>query len=242
MILRRFMQHLKEQNWFAVGLDVCVVIVGIFLGMQVSDWNDDRKQRETRHVMLIALKAELESSREEFQSALEWNRINRDRTITTLNALKRCEVLPGEDQDIVETFENYQSIMSIAINRASFDEMTASGHFASIEDRLLKNTISKIYFYFDLLEQFQLYMRRDLTSASRIIWEYVDLGFQDAAGDDGSIEVSASVNLLDYCGERPFRNAVWEVADSYEDWSILALRLLESVNLAIELLDRETRP
>ena len=38
MILRRFMQHVKEQNWFAVGLDVIVVIVGIFLGMQVQKW------------------------------------------------------------------------------------------------------------------------------------------------------------------------------------------------------------
>jgi hypothetical protein len=30
-----FMQHIKEQNWLAVGQDVIVVIVGIFLGMQV---------------------------------------------------------------------------------------------------------------------------------------------------------------------------------------------------------------
>ena len=43
MILRRFMKHVSDQNWFAVGLDVCVVIVGIFLGMQVTDWNEARK-------------------------------------------------------------------------------------------------------------------------------------------------------------------------------------------------------
>ena len=239
MILRRFTQHLKEQDWFAVGLELCVVIVGIFLGMQVSDWNDDRKQREIRQGMLSTLKAELQSSKAAFQSALEWNMINRDRAITTLNALKRCEALPGEDQDIVETFKNYQSILSISINRASFDEMTASGQFAAIEDRLLKTTISEIYFRFDLLEQFQVYMRRDLTTASRIIWEYVDLGFEDEASEDGWLAVTASVNLLDHCGERAFRNAVWEVADSYQDWSLVALRLLESVDLAIELLDQQ---
>ncbi len=33
MILRRFMTHVTEQNWFAVGLDAIVVITGIFLGM-----------------------------------------------------------------------------------------------------------------------------------------------------------------------------------------------------------------
>lgn len=40
MILRRFMKHVTDQNWFAVGLDVIVVIVGIFLGLQVQQWYD----------------------------------------------------------------------------------------------------------------------------------------------------------------------------------------------------------
>ena len=39
------MQHIKEQNWFAVGLDLIVVIVGIFLGIQVANWNDSLKDR-----------------------------------------------------------------------------------------------------------------------------------------------------------------------------------------------------
>jgi hypothetical protein len=47
MILRRFMKHFSDQNWFAVGLDVIVVVVGIFLGMQVTEWNENRKTAET---------------------------------------------------------------------------------------------------------------------------------------------------------------------------------------------------
>ena len=52
MILRRFMQHVKEQNWFAVGLDVIVVIVGIFLGMQVQQWYEERKSVQ-RDALLV---------------------------------------------------------------------------------------------------------------------------------------------------------------------------------------------
>jgi hypothetical protein len=44
MLLRRFTKHVTDQNWFAVGLDVIVVVVGIFLGMQVTDWNEVRKE------------------------------------------------------------------------------------------------------------------------------------------------------------------------------------------------------
>lgn len=35
MLLRRFMEHLRNQNWAAVMLDLIVVIVGIFLAFQV---------------------------------------------------------------------------------------------------------------------------------------------------------------------------------------------------------------
>ena len=45
MILRRFMKHITDQNWFAVGLDVVVVIVGIFLGLQVQTWYENREAK-----------------------------------------------------------------------------------------------------------------------------------------------------------------------------------------------------
>lgn len=45
MIFRRFAQHVRDQNWFAVSLDLFVVIIGIFLGSQPTEWNQSRKDR-----------------------------------------------------------------------------------------------------------------------------------------------------------------------------------------------------
>ena len=42
MILRRITEHVKAQNWFAVGLDFLIVVVGVFIGIQVSNWNAAR--------------------------------------------------------------------------------------------------------------------------------------------------------------------------------------------------------
>ncbi|MEP1144977.1 MAG: hypothetical protein ABJH52_14755 [Henriciella sp.] len=39
MLLRRITKHVKEQNWFAVGLDFVIVVVGVFIGIQVANWN-----------------------------------------------------------------------------------------------------------------------------------------------------------------------------------------------------------
>lgn len=52
MILRRITKHVKDQNWFAVGLDFFIVVIGVFIGLQVSNWNDARQDRADETIFL----------------------------------------------------------------------------------------------------------------------------------------------------------------------------------------------
>ena len=45
MVLEKLASAIAEQNWFTVFLEVLIVIVGIFIGLQVDDWNEARKDR-----------------------------------------------------------------------------------------------------------------------------------------------------------------------------------------------------
>lgn len=58
MILRRITEHVRTQNWFAVGIDFLIVIVGVFIGIQVSNWNDARAEKAREALLLIDLRAE----------------------------------------------------------------------------------------------------------------------------------------------------------------------------------------
>ncbi|MBT5186955.1 MAG: hypothetical protein HOH19_13670 [Kordiimonadaceae bacterium] len=60
MILRRFMKHVTDQNWFAVGLDVIVVIVGIFLGLQVQAVYEERQNIAEERRLIDAMTIEVE--------------------------------------------------------------------------------------------------------------------------------------------------------------------------------------
>ena len=42
MILRRLKTHVEKENWFAVFLDFCIVVLGVFIGLQVANWNETR--------------------------------------------------------------------------------------------------------------------------------------------------------------------------------------------------------
>lgn len=59
MPLRSIAPHLKQHDWTAVVVEVMVVVVGVFIGLQVSNWNDDRKEAARGDEYLRRLDAEL---------------------------------------------------------------------------------------------------------------------------------------------------------------------------------------
>ena len=50
MLLRRITEHFRQQNWTAIAIDFVIVVVGVFIGIQVSNLNEERVARnaETR--------------------------------------------------------------------------------------------------------------------------------------------------------------------------------------------------
>lgn len=52
MILRRLTANLRAQNWTAIAIDFAIVVIGVFLGIQASNWNQSRlEKRDTEHLL-----------------------------------------------------------------------------------------------------------------------------------------------------------------------------------------------
>ncbi len=64
MLLRRVIRHFREQEWTAIFLDFVIVVVGVFVGLQVNNWNEARASHaaEVRYLEEIAgdLRADIE--------------------------------------------------------------------------------------------------------------------------------------------------------------------------------------
>jgi hypothetical protein len=45
MIQRRLGERLKQHDWVAVTIELILVVVGVFLGIQVANWNEQRKEQ-----------------------------------------------------------------------------------------------------------------------------------------------------------------------------------------------------
>lgn len=62
MILRRLSQSLKEQNWTAIWIEFLLLVAGVFLGIQVANWNQERQSRAQERIYLQELRSEIRAN------------------------------------------------------------------------------------------------------------------------------------------------------------------------------------
>ena len=58
MILRRFADAFRRQDWFTVAVETLIVVFGVFIGLQVNNWNEARKQAVLQATLLERLEEE----------------------------------------------------------------------------------------------------------------------------------------------------------------------------------------
>ena len=59
MLLRRVTGHVRAQNWTAVVIDFAIVVIGVFIGIQVANWNDGRTSKRNYLQALARAKVEI---------------------------------------------------------------------------------------------------------------------------------------------------------------------------------------
>ncbi len=71
MILRHLADAIRGQNWFTVLIELAVVVVGIFLGLQIDDWNERRKENSLERGYVERLEAEVDANIAVYQTAIQ---------------------------------------------------------------------------------------------------------------------------------------------------------------------------
>ena len=147
MILRRFIKHVTEQNWFAVGLDVLVVITGIFLGMQVTDWNEERKERQEENSYLQRLLVDMDRSLELQKHEVEVSSGQLDRIKYVIR------VIEGDPNTSIKEFDKNLVqggvTRSMRLVKGTMNELVSTGRLATISNQSIRNAV------IELIENFE---------------------------------------------------------------------------------------
>jgi len=127
MILRRITEHVKAQNWFAVWIDFLIVVVGVFVGLQVSNWNDARSRLQKEKTYLVELRGEVDANNRVLRNNIELMNIvvtSGERALIFLEDDASCE---AECWRLLVDFFLASQVMASPITNTIFEEMQRLG-------------------------------------------------------------------------------------------------------------------
>ena len=143
MLFRRITEHVKAQNWTAVALDFVIVVLGVFMGIQLGNWNERVAERGLERSALERLTVE-------YNNNLKILAEDREKAVRALTATKELlsMIAPAPDPNITD--ESVAQLLMDCMQNAKFvptlgvtNSLTASGEIRLIGDPEIQRLLSQ---------------------------------------------------------------------------------------------------
>ena len=143
MRLRSLTKHIREQNWFAVGLDFFIVVVGILIAFQITNWSEARSENKLKSLVESRLIADFEIIDQELDAAVE----RMERQLIDMEvwrqALRRGSAIESEKESIINAMAYGASYPSFTSRSVTYQELQTSGRLDLIADEKFRVALSK---------------------------------------------------------------------------------------------------
>jgi hypothetical protein len=145
MLLRRVIEHVRTQNWTAVGIDFCIVVVGILLALEISEWNEARQDRARERAYLGRIAAELSQSITDIEECIEIARQREDLGRLLMDAALDEAPVREDPGRFILALRIGAYTFSPAIRSHAFDELRSVGELDLIRDTALLVEITEFH-------------------------------------------------------------------------------------------------
>jgi hypothetical protein len=137
------MEHVRKLQWTAIGIELVIVISGVFIGMQVSNWNVEREARQRGALFAERLRTDLREEAWYYRLQIEYSQD------VLANAERAVNALSGQSTDsnealLVSAYRATQYKQK-ARRRATYDELVSTGTLGLIKSQTLRNTALQVY-------------------------------------------------------------------------------------------------
>lgn len=143
MLLRRITQHVKDQNWFAVFIDFLIVVVGILIAFQITNWNEARLQKQTAQTYVERIRDDLAANQEDLKQRLDYFGEVRSAAVRALGALDDSpDTLGGKFLIDLYTASHY---LPREFGRDTYDEIISVGANNAVSDVETRKRLANFY-------------------------------------------------------------------------------------------------
>lgn len=184
MIFRRFLQRLKQHQWGAIATELVIVIIGVFIGMQVSNWNEERETSQKAAVFTQHLIEDLREEAWAYQLLIEYSQQVRESAERAEAALSGTA--PLDDEALLVAAYRATQYKQKLRRRATYDELISTGAIGLVRDRALRDLAMRLY---------------SIPTIDNLVREGMQSRYREAFRM--TVPLAAQHALARHCGDRP---------------------------------------
>ena len=243
MILRKLADAIREQNWTTVILEILIVVVGIFIGLQVDGWNEGRKKQQDIEVQLLRI------ADDAAVLIAETDRLIMDFDNRIARAQIALEVLDGTPLTEANTRaferaldESYQ-LNEVDVDLPGLDILMNTGDIDQVADANARNALLALTNKWRRLETVIDHIRSLLDIVNRDIFRGIshDIVGLDAERGDGA-EFSIRYDLDKLRADLVLRAALSNAARMQGYGRSQTVSAQAALKVVVDTLDQRTSP
>jgi hypothetical protein len=235
MLLRSITKHVTDQNWFAVLLDLCIVILGILIGLQINEWRQNvvNKQKE---------RAYLERMHEDILFSEQFANNSIERRVDGLNKgmalLKQLQSGSDAVAGVVEncSVPSHTSIQLSLPSLTSVNELLTTGQAGVLSSSAVRIAALELQQRGNLLARFQ---DQVIYSMSNMRDDFADgIRLETYFDHDDELRIKATCDFDLLRNNNRFQNAMvdnLDIADAFINGHLIPWS--QQINRLHELLD-----
>ncbi len=130
-------------HWFAVGVDLVIVVAGVFLGTQANNWNEARLERAAGAESRREIIDDLRNNEIDIESRKAYYGAVRAHALEALRTMESAEHARGE-LFLIDAYQASQ-VWARPLVRAGYDEMTNAGLSRHVGNRETRERLTTYY-------------------------------------------------------------------------------------------------
>ncbi len=145
MLLRRVIEHVRRQEWTAIAIDFVIVVVGVFIGIQVANWNEGRVNdaRATRY--LERIQSDLEADLGNYRDRISFWAAVSDYGRSGLAYADTGRAGDVTQWDLLLAYFQASQVAEFVTTGTTYEELKSAGELGLITNIELRNALGTYY-------------------------------------------------------------------------------------------------
>ena len=136
-MIRRIRAHAGKHDWFAVAVDLGIVVIGVYLGIQASNWNQDRNARAEARELRGEIIANLKANQADLAARSHYYGQVQVHAVAALEGIGR----QADEAFLIDAYQASQ-VWLRPFERTAFEELESSGLAQQLGDVRTRSAIS----------------------------------------------------------------------------------------------------